>query len=88
MFYCYLNYLFNGEKSMVEKVKMLNNKVIGGILLFIGWILLAFILSNSRLDFKLDIEYLFGFILVDFIIFLIGISLFLSINIKEIFKNL
>jgi hypothetical protein len=72
---------------MVDKVKIFNNKIIGGIILFIGWVLLAFILSNSRLDFKLDIEFLFVFIVLDFFLFLIGISLFLSISIKDIFRN-
>jgi hypothetical protein len=84
---CALNCRINRGKSMVDKVKILNNKIIGGIILFIGWVLLAFILSNARLDFKLDIEFLFGFIVLDFFLFLIGISLFLSISIKDIFRN-
>lgn len=73
---------------MGKKVNSFYNKIIGAFLLFIGWIILAYILSNSRLDIKLGIEFLFGFIVVDFFLFLVGISFFSSVSIKEIFKKL
>ena len=61
-------------------------KIIGISFLIIGWILLAYILSNTRLDIKVGLISLFGLIAVDFLLFLAGISFISSISIKEIFR--
>ena len=71
---------------MSKKVKNMYKKIIGVSFLIIGWILLAYILSNTRLDIKVDLISLFGLIVVDFFLFLAGISFFSSISFKEIFR--
>lgn len=73
---------------MTKKVKNMYKKIIGISFLIIGWILLAYILSNTRLDIKVGLISLFGLIAVDFLLFLAGISFISSISIKEIFRHL
>ena len=73
---------------MTKKVENMYKKIIGVSLLIIGWILLAYILSNTRLDIKVGLISLFGLIAVDFLLFLAGISFISSISIKEIFRHI
>ena len=73
---------------MTKKAKNMYKKIIGISFLIIGWILLAYILSNTRLDIKVGLISLFGLIAVDFLLFLAGISFISSISIKEIFRHL
>jgi len=71
---------------MGKKIKNIYKKIVGFSFLIVGWVLLAYILSNSRLDIKVDLLILLGLIIADFLLFLMGISFFSSISIKEIFK--